>query len=368
MEFVASVESQLAHRHRSQCARTKEFSQSYWARELALEQPEGYSDVPVGSRLEALKRFGDFSLAYSTAVQPLLRHFGDETGYLAYRQRFGVTVVLGDPVVSRANLKPLIRRFIGAHHRPVFCQVSRATAQLLSEEGYFVNELGVDTTIPLGEYTFDGREKEWLRYATNWTERRGFRVIQSDFDQIDVDRVEEISEAWRKTRTVKRKEIRFMNRPIVLEPESDVRRYFLVDSQNQVQAFVFFDPLYRAHGIIGYVTSIKRRHPQAPRYAEQAIMKAAIEDMKNEGFEKLNLGLSPFAWINDNSFSHSKFLARMFRWAYRTRFVNRYSYNLQGHAYYKRRFRGVEEKVYFASPTRSNLRPLAAVIGLCGVA
>ena len=40
--------------------------------------------------------------------------------------------------------------------------------------------------------------------------------------ELAADQVEALSEAWRKTRTIKRKEVRFLNRPIVLADEPDV--------------------------------------------------------------------------------------------------------------------------------------------------
>jgi lysylphosphatidylglycerol synthetase-like protein (DUF2156 family) len=379
MDFVATVETEFPQSIESptaglasdrSCAERREFSQSHWARELSLKQPVGFSDVPLAARRQALKRNGDFTLAYSTAVQPLLRHFGDENGYIAFRKRLGVTVVLGDPVASLADRTALIENFVQQYRHPVFCQVSEATARVLQGLGYFANEIGVDSVIDLPSYSFAGREKEWLRYAANWTHRKGYRIFESDAEQdlINVDRVEAVSEAWRQTKTVKRKEIRFLNRPIVLEPEPDVRRFFLADANGQIQAFVFLDPLYRDGKIVGYVTSIKRRHPDAPPYAEQAIMKKVIEDLQSDNLATLRLGLSPFAWIEDREFSHSQLLGRLLRWAHRSSYVNRNAYNLRGHSEYKRRFRCREEKFYFASTKRFSVRSLLAVIGLCGVA
>ena len=347
-------------------------SQTYWTRVCQYSHPD-YSSIDREQRVRLLRKFGDFSIAYSTAVQPLMLHHGDENGYIAYRSRFGVTIALGDPVVRSENRAELIKQCVADLQQPVFCQVSLPTAEVLSRLGYYVNEFGVDTRLDLDEFTFDGKEKEWLRYASNWIKRRDYRVIESNFGAestglpIDVDRVEEISEAWRRTRTIKRKEVRFLNRPIVLEPEQDVRRFFLVDSAQQLLAFVFLDPLYRDGEIAGYVTSFKRRHPDAPLYAEQAIMKAIIESLKAEQIPKLMLGLSPMAWLGEPTFRHSWFTRRVFGCLFHSRLINQSAYNLHGHAVYKRRFRGHEQKVYFASKNKITIRQLTALVGLCGV-
>ncbi|WP_312860698.1 hypothetical protein [Neoaquamicrobium sediminum] len=52
------------------------------------------------ARLALVQRHGDFSQAYSTAVQEGLRHFGDGHGYIAYGAKMGSRIALGDPVAG----------------------------------------------------------------------------------------------------------------------------------------------------------------------------------------------------------------------------------------------------------------------------
>lgn len=341
-------------------------TQTRWASEQKLNQ--GAEAFPLAERRRLLEAYGNFTLAYSTAVQPLLKYFGDAAGYIAYRQRWGVTFVLGDPLVDESKRDHLLRAFVAEHPNPVFCQVSRSTAESLSGMGFLINEFGVDTQLLLDNYSLAGKENEWLRYASNWVHRRGYQIQEADFDTIDANEIEALSEAWRKTRTVKRKEVRFLNRPIVLEPEPDVRRFFLRNPAGKLEAFVFFDPLYSAGNVTGYVTSFKRRHPESTQYSEQAIMKSAIEQFKAEGVGEIRLGLSPLAWIGAPSFDESWFASKLFRTMFGSRLVNRYAYNLAGHAEYKRRFRGVEEQTYYACRSRVPLRSLVGLVGLCGIA
>lgn len=345
-------------------ARRREISQTYWAE----DQAQFDTGISLTTRMDLLAQYGDFSLAYSTAVQPRLMHFGDQRGYLAHRQRWGLPFVLGDFVAEPARGAELIDEFIGLNPRTSFCQITRPVAQLLSQRGYFVNEMGTDSTIAMADYTFAGKEKEWLRYASNWVSRRGFEIVESRFDEIGADQIEEVSEAWRKTRTIKRKEVRFLNRPIVMRDEPGVRKFFLLSPERKLLAFVFLDPLYRNGNITGYVTVLKRRHPTAPRYAEQAIMKRIIDTLKNEGVAELKLGLSPLADIQDGDFKFNRVTSRMFQYGFRARWVNQYFYNVAGHADHKRRFGGRPEKLYFASPTRFNGTRMMALIGLCGIA
>jgi lysylphosphatidylglycerol synthetase-like protein (DUF2156 family) len=341
-------------------------SQSYWASNQLARADSMV--VPHAQRMRLVEQHGDFSLAYATAVQPRLSYFGDAHGYIAFGRRWGYTFVLGDPVTAPDHRANLLEQFLTRYPGSTFCQISQGTAELVQQAGYFVNEMGVDTTLRLPEYDFKGKEKEWLRYAANWTSRRDFVVRELTFDQVGSDQVEGVSEAWRKTRTVKRREVRFLNRPIVLADEPGSRRFYFYDSQQRLLAFVFFDPLYRAGRRIGYVACTKRRHPDAPIYAEQAIMKHAIEVFKQEGYLELRLGLSPLAWIEDQQFCANRLLSRTFRFGFRSKIINKFFYHNQGHAEYKRRFRGEEEKLYFASKALFNSPRLAALIGLMGIA
>jgi len=137
--------------------------------------------------------------------------------------------VLGDIVASSDQIEPLIERFLLEHKRAVFCQASQQLAQRLVDRGFYANEMGTDTTIDLADYNFNGKQKEWLRYASNWCTRRDYRIVEASFDEVHPDEVETVSEAWRKTRTVKQKEVRFLNRPIVLEDEPTVVSRWSVD-------------------------------------------------------------------------------------------------------------------------------------------
>jgi phosphatidylglycerol lysyltransferase len=344
----------------------RKVSQTYWAQEQELIARD--TGVDLDDRLTQLKNHGDFSLAFSTAVQPKLMHHGGADGYYAYRKRWGFTFMLGDCVAPPSQRELIINEVVDNYKRISFCQIGHETATVLAARGFFVNEMGIDTVLDLPDYTFAGKEKEWLRYAANWTARREFRIVEAEFDVVTPEKVEEVSEAWRKTRTVKRKEVRFLNRPIVLKDEPDVRKFFLFSPENQLLAFIFLDPLYRDGKLVGYVTAFKRRHPDAPLYAEHAIMKHLIEKLKSEGVQELRLGLSPLAWIEDDEFQSNSMTSRGFKYIYNAGWVNKHFYNLTGHADYKRRFRGREEKVYFASPTKFNTPRMLALVGLCGVA
>lgn len=318
-------------------------------------------------RWQALQQFGDFTLAYNTAAQEHLEYHWSDVGYLAYVQRKGHVFVLGDPVTSAADIPALLDSFLARFPRPTFVQVSSATATHLAARRFYINEMGVDTTLDLPQYSFGGKSMERIRYASNWLKKHGYQIEELGYTEIDAQAAVNVSQAWRRSMKYSRSEMRFLNRPICYRDERDVRKFFLRDAQGRCVAFMYFDPLYRDGQVIGYATAIKRRHPDAPLYAEQGIMRAAIEKFQAEGKLQVTLGLSPMAWIENKNFPCNPFLHYSFRYAFRAWWVNRYFYNLEGHAQYKRHFKGREQPFHYASPVLFNDLRIINLLRLTGV-
>lgn len=326
-------------------------------------------ELPSDFKLRMVRRYGSETLSYAAAVQTGLCHFANRFGFLAYQKKYGHTFVLGNPVVSAEQTPAIIDEFLQQHRNVTFCQIDQRVAAILNERKYWVNELGNDSRIDLESYNFAGKEKERFRYAANWLNRRKYEVCELEYDADVIREVKRLSESWMRTRKVS-KETAFMNRPLEFTDQPDVRRFFLLDPDQQIVAFVFFDPIYSDGKVIGYVTAFKRRHADAPSVAEQGICKHAIDQFKSENISQLKLGLSPFADLSDADVSGQRFrynwlLRKSFRYYFNARWVNRYFFNLQGHAEFKSRFRGVKEKTYFASPSWVNDVRLFAMMRLC---
>lgn len=283
-------------------------------------------------RWEALRNHGDFTLAYNTAVQAGLEYFWSDDNYLAYRIFKGHVFVLGDPVAPLNKLAGLLRDFIQKYPKPTFVQISAATAAELERLGYYINEMGFDTVLDLPEYSLGGKAMERIRYAGNWLKKHGYTIAEENYTEASVQEAMAVSAGWRNGMNCRKSEMKFLNRPICFSDEQDVRKFFLRDPAGKLVAFFYFDPLYREGKIIGYATAIKRRLSEAPIYAEQGIMRAAVETFKSEGLQRVSLGLSPMAGIENQAFRCNPFLHYSFRYAFRAWWVNRFFYNLIGHA------------------------------------
>ncbi len=299
--------------------------------------------VSAAQRLTQLRQHGGFTLAYSAAFQDNLEYFGSERGYIAYRMVGATAYALADPIAAPEDRETLIRDFIAAKSDVCFCQVSRPTAEILARAGFRVNELGTDIRIDLVGY-----KRRSLRRALKRILEAGYVIREATSAEVGIDEITSVSERWRQTRTYKGKEVGFVNRPIVIEDEVDVRRFFAFDRDGKLVAFSFYDPIYRNGDVTGYSTSFKRRVPEADAFICSAIFQFAMDVFRKETRNELWLGLSPLADIEDKEFRHSWLLSRNFRYAFWSPVFNRFVYPLQGHASHKREFGGVAEQTYFA--------------------
>ena len=298
-------------------------------------------------RLALVRRHGDFSLAYSTAVQQKLSYFGDADGYIAFGTRMKHHFALGDPVAPSAGRPDYIKRFVEAAGDPWFVQIGAETARVLSGLGYQVNRFGVDTRLVLPDHDFSGKRNETVRYSERWLLKKGFSFAE-DKRTVFLDEIARLSENWRGDRIVKRWEMGFLNRPFVNHLGVDMRRFVLHGPQGELVALLDFDPLFRDGKVIGYTTAFKRKHIDASPHTEIGLTKFAVDRFREQGISVVTLGLSPMLDVVPSGFAESDFWRNAFQRAYASPWINQRRFNLQGQAAFKRRFHGVEEPVYVA--------------------
>ena len=302
-------------------------------------------DLTHVERLALVRQHGDFSLAYSTAVQQKLSYFGDADGYIAIGTKMKHHFALGDPVAHPPDRPDYIRRFVEAADSPWFVQIGEPTARVLSGLGYQVNRLGVDTRLELPAHDFSGKRNETVRYSERWLLKKGFSFAEG---AVYLDEVQRLSQNWRADRIVKRWEMAFLNRPFADHLGIDMRRFVLYSPEGELVALLDFDPLFRDGKVIGYTTSFKRKHIDASPHAEIGLTKFAVDRFRNEGISVVTLGLSPMLDVGANGFAESSFWRNAFERAYESPWINRSKFNLKGQAAFKRRFHGVEEPTYIA--------------------
>jgi lysylphosphatidylglycerol synthetase-like protein (DUF2156 family) len=326
-------------------AKLRNLFDAFADRRLPKIQP---SILTPENRLALCRSYGDFSLAYSTAVQPDLSYFGDEDGYIAYASKMGYIFVLGDPVTAPSNKPALIRSFLAAAGAVCFVQIGRTTAEILAEHGYRINHIGVDTQLALQTHCFAGKRNETIRYSERWLLKSGFSIVECGGHGTAHGDLDKLSSSWRAERIVRRREMRFLNRPFLAARGMDMRRFLLLSSSCQAVAVLDFDPIFRDGNVMGYTTAFKRKMSGTTPHAEVGLTKFAADRFREEGHSVLTFGLSPLANITESGFAESKIWRNLFRVSFSSKRINAKFFNLKGQAAFKRRFHGDETASYIA--------------------
>ncbi|MCA9041548.1 MAG: DUF2156 domain-containing protein [Planctomycetaceae bacterium] len=315
-------------------------------------------------RREQLRRYGNFSLAYHT-LQDGLHYYETDWGYIACEQKWGYTFVLADPVVHPDYLEEVLDDFLAEHKRVCFCQVSAPLARLLHQRGYYVNELGTEFQIDLASYQISGKKKRHIKEAVNRLQNLGMQVVERSIEDLDRTEVENISDIWRNGKVVKENETRFLSRGIVLEEEEDVRKFYLLDADNKIVAYIHFDPIYEHDEVIGYLSNIKRHREDAPRDFDFAMTWHAIQQFREEGKRILSLGMAPFYELEDKTSGFRPNRVTSFCLNKIYQYSKKSLLNFEGMAAHKRRYRSESFKVYYASKARFNLLRLLTLGKVC---
>ena len=320
--------------------------------------------VPLDIRRSLLRQHGNFALAYSVTFQPGLEHFGDEAGFLSYRTVGSTALVLSNPVAATDKRTALINRFVEEKGDVCFWQISRPVAEILAGLGFSINEMGTESHINLANYNFAGPApaKRNLRRAYNRMLDCGYTTCECPVASLNLQELEAVSVKWRRTRLVKNRETMFLVRPVVLEDEPDVRKFFTFDRDGQLKAFAFFDPVYEGGEVVGYLCSTRRRLPEADSLVGYAQMRHAMESFQQEGKRYLFLGLSPLANIEDKEFTYNWLVRCSFRFVYANALFNRFLYPLQQLTKHKGAFAGTAAQSYYAFNRHPSLPRLIKVL------
>jgi lysylphosphatidylglycerol synthetase-like protein (DUF2156 family) len=321
--------------------------------------------VPIETRLVLLRQHGSFTQAYSAALQPDLEHFGDKGGFIAYKKIWGTALALSDPVAPKDNVRDLLGRFCDQNPDATFWQVSHDIAQILVQLGFFANEMGPETKLDLAAYDFSGNSKQNLRSAINRAVRQGYTTRESSIELVGVDKVRAVSNAWRRTRTIRDREVCFLTRPMVFDDGPDVRAFFTFYDTRELVAFFIFDPIYESGEVVGYIAQHSRYRPDCDSVIPVAARCAAIEKFQAEGRKWMSLGLSPFAVPSDTKLRLNT--QGIFRICYQSALFNRFVYGLQGHAMHKRQYRGIECQTYYAFNRRPALPRIIKLLRACDI-
>lgn len=298
---------------------------------------------------------GGHCLSHSTLQKGMDFFFMEDVGYLSFfiarhpiLARTPRRIVISNPVAAPGDHERLARAFLEQEKNPIFVQITRPTGELLGSLGLQVNQMGVETDLPI-PFPLSGNKRGKLRQWRNKALREGVEVFEAPMSAMDLAEVRALSDDW-----IKRKggsEIGTLSRPLLFEDEPGVR-YFWSRHEGRLAGLAVFDPMYRDGRPYAYYHNMDRLRADAPHGTSPLTVLTALEKFQSEGMETLALGLSPLADIADD-LNANRFMAAIL--PFFKRFEHLYPF--AGNESHKRKFDGVRSKVYAASP-KNNIRTM----------
>ncbi len=307
--------------------------------------------------LPYLQAHGSHCLAHSTLQEGMDFFFCEDLGYLSYFQarhpilaRNPRKIVISNPVAAPADQRRLLAAFLERETEPIFVQVERPVGEILADFGMEVNQIGVETDLPL-PFSLSGNRRGKLRQWRNKALREGVEVFEAPMSAMDHSEVRSLCQDWLKRKGGE--ELRYLSRPLVYADEPGVR-CFWARHAGRLKGLAVFDPMYRNAKIIGYYHNMDRLLHDAPGGTSPLIVLTALERFEAEGLEKLALGMSPMSDIEDD-LAANRFMTSILSVFKRCTFL----YPFGGNESHKRKFDGTRFKVYAAS-RRNNISTMIA--------
>ena len=296
-----------------------------------------------------LIQYGSHSLAWS-CLQPGLDYFISEHGFLAYRKRLGINLVLGDPVCAENYKRELLSEFIKAKPRCAFIQISQHTKQILQSMGFRITPFGVESELQINDFNLHGKTKRDLRHYRNKGNQFGIEVREIENAHDWHSDFQSISKQWIRTKRVRRREMKFLVRPLSEKHQPGVR-VFAGFIEETLVGFVLFDPMHHDSQCTGYTASILRCLPDAPEGTRDCIILKAMEEFHDEGINRLNFGISPFYKMSELVEAHGAGSPLLY-WVCRRLYDRSRIYNFKGLSFHKSRYRPNEIPSFVASRSR----------------
>ncbi len=287
------------------------------ARENAPLVPSTWLGESDRKKLEELIELHGANSNAFLAIYPGFEYFWSEgrEGVIAYVSRAGAWVA-GEPLAPADEIVALMKAFVvqaQAHgKRAVFVAVRESVALAAREAGLSTLQIGSEPRFVLDRYPPTGKTWNNVIPAAGHLEEKGAKVSEFKPDELALERRRELDtvlRAWRDSR--KMDSLSFFNqvRPWLYSAK---KRYFLVEFNDKVQAFVAAIPMPAAGA--WYLIDLIRR-PNSPPGSTELLALGAMKAMGQAGVREVTLGVAPLSGLN--RVSENLAVYRVMRFLYR---------------------------------------------------
>ncbi|MDP4199724.1 MAG: DUF2156 domain-containing protein [Bacteroidota bacterium] len=311
---------------------------------------------------ELILRFGWNSTCYQL-LNPGFEYWFSErhVAVVGYVQFSGTRIVGGAPVCADDVINDVVQEFEAdarSHGLRVcyFASEARLEREIASKPGYSVLLLGAQPVWRPAELAREMEEKRSLRTQLHRAWNKGVIVERWNADKAtDHPGLHALLHDWLETRGLP--SLHFLVEPETLSNLSD-RRLFVAFRGTELLGFLNISPVPERNG---WLVEQFVRSPNAPNGTVELMLHTAAEQLAEDGFDYLTLGLSPLipfgGYLPEAPPAFIRFLLRWAR-AHGKRF-----YDFEGLEFFKAKFEPESwEPIYaIANEPRFSVRTLYSI-------
>lgn len=221
-------------------------------------------------------------------------------GIVAYQQRAGVAIALGDPLGPSAGRAQSVREFIdGVEHAgliPCFFSATDATRAAVPASWRSL-VVADDTIVDLPELSFTGKRWNSVRTSINRAAREGvvFRLTHLKDEPWGVQaQLQAISEMWVGDRGLP--EMGFTLGTLSEAEDPDVRLAVAVSPDGDVDGFLSWMPVFGPNGVVdGWTLDLMRRREGGFGPVMEYLIAQSAMTFRDEGAKFMSLSGAPLA-------------------------------------------------------------------------
>ena len=250
-----------------------------------------------------LKKYGNSSLSYLTLSKNLSIFRSKKwDGYFAYKEFFDSVIILGNPVIPKESINQavdeLIEKFSKHKKHISFFLCNEDFVDVVWKKGFKTYFFGNEAIIDLNKFDISGKKGWSIRSSVNYAKRNNMIVeeykYQKERNYEIEDEIKRISYEWccRKNEP----ELDFAFGHVNFEDYKNTR-YFICRHKEKIVGFINLYPIF---GINSYYLDLTRNGKNSPRGTIDYLYYETIEKLKQEGVEKIYIGLAPLSFLKNH--------------------------------------------------------------------
>ncbi len=301
---------------------------------------------------------GDTAFAFCALMNDKTYWFSPGGSLVAYAVVGRAAIAMGDPIGPRADRAEAIRGFVEFARRndwrPAFYEVYDDALEFHRAAGLQTLRIAHDAVVDLEDWTLLGGVNKSLRSVVNTIKNKGYKavVFEAPLSNETLELLREVSDEWLAARGGGEKTFSlggFEDDYVRANPAMVV-----FDDQQQVMAFANIVSCYQAPEVS---VDLMRRRAQARSGAMELLFTSLFEWAKAKGYERFNIGPSPFAMVGEHAEDPTTEKAIHFIYEHIDQF-----YNFKGLHAFKEKFKPRWRALYLTYDGTTNLPLVAASI------